>query len=60
MSQLTQVRDEIGAMLIRLEELQDWAESLEYPAIEHKIMEARGPLSSAFQAADQYQSGVLA
>lgn len=48
--------DEIGESL---EEYRDWAEGEGYPAIQHKLEEAIGPLSIAAEAARQYADGRL-
>lgn len=51
--------DELDKMVERLDELEDWAIDQGYHALEHKIQEARGPLSNAAEAMRQYATGEL-
>lgn len=51
--------DELDVMIERLDELEDWATDQGYRALECKISEARGPLSSAAEAMRQYATGEL-
>lgn len=50
---------ELGAMVERLYELEDYCADQGYRAGEHKIQEARGPLASAQLAMEQYATGEL-
>lgn len=53
------VADELELMIERLDELEDFAIDMGYRALEHKVREARGPLSSAYQAMRQYEIGEM-
>lgn len=53
------IAEELEGFLERFEELEDFAVDAGYRALEHKIQEARGPLSSALEAMRQYGTGEM-
>lgn len=53
------LRDQLENLLDRFDELLTVAEAQGYRAVQHKLEEASGPLSSAREAAEQYGIGVL-
>jgi hypothetical protein len=53
------VAEELETIIERFEELEDFAALEGYRALEHKLQEARGPLSSAAEAMRQYGTGEM-
>jgi hypothetical protein len=51
--------NELEEMVERIEEFEDWAEDVGYLAIKHKLMESKGRILSASDAARQYADGTL-
>jgi molybdopterin-guanine dinucleotide biosynthesis protein len=55
----TVIAEELDTIIERFDELEDFAVMEGYRALEHKISEARGPLSSAAEAMRQYATGEM-